>query len=226
MGQGAIKLSDMAEYIRVVMGLLRDETLETTLEGKRQKIRFLNADLGLINTRDPVALHVSAFGPKGMELTARLGAGWINFVGNDAVGIAWLRQMQQAWEQAGRDRADLSAVAFALGCVLEDGEPCDSPRAMAQAGPRAAVMLHRAADEALSGLPNSSPMPPAVADLVAGYVEASVSRISAPAAPASPSRASAGLVSPPFTVPQSEYPETPSPCPRAYQRAAPAPARR
>jgi 5,10-methylenetetrahydromethanopterin reductase len=172
MGQGAIKLSDMAEYIRVVMGLLRDETVETTLEGTRHKIRFLNPDLGLINTRDPVALHVSAFGPKGMGLTARLGAGWINFVGNDDVGIAWLRQMQQSWEQAGRDRADLSAVAFALGCVLEDGEPFDSPRAMAQAGPRAAVMLHRAADEALSGLPNSSPMPPAVADLVNGYVEA------------------------------------------------------
>ena len=41
---------------------------------------------------------------------------------------------------------------------------------MAQAGPRAAVMLHRAVDEALSGLPNSSPMPPSVADLVQGYV--------------------------------------------------------
>jgi len=78
--------------------------------------------------------------------------------------------MQLAWEKAGNDRADLQATAFALGCVLEPGEPADSPRAMAQAGPRAAVMLHRAADEALSGLPNSSPMPPLVADLVQGYV--------------------------------------------------------
>jgi 5,10-methylenetetrahydromethanopterin reductase len=47
---------------------------------------------------------------------------------------------------------DLQATAFALGCVLKDGEPADSERAMAQAGPRAAVMLHRAADEALAGL--------------------------------------------------------------------------
>ena len=171
MGQGAVKLSDMAEYIRVVMGLLDDETLETTMEGKPHKIRFLNPELGLINTRDPVALHLSAFGPKGMELTAKLHAGWINFVGNDAVGISWMKAMQLAWEKAGNDRAHLTAAAFALGCVLEPGEPADSPRAMAQAGPRAAVMLHRAADEALSGLPNSSPMPPAVADLVQGYVE-------------------------------------------------------
>lgn len=171
MGQGAVKLLDMAEYIRVVMGLLDDETLETTMEGKPHKIRFLNPELGLINTRDPVALHLSAFGPKGMELTAKLHAGWINFVGNDAVGISWMNAMQLAWEKAGNDRAHLTAAAFALGCVLEPGEPADSPRAMAQAGPRAAVMLHRAADEALSGLPNSSPMPPAVADLVQGYVE-------------------------------------------------------
>ncbi len=36
--------------------------------------------------------------------------------------------------------------------MLKDGEPANSPRAVAQAGPRAAVMLHRAADEALAGL--------------------------------------------------------------------------
>jgi 5,10-methylenetetrahydromethanopterin reductase len=60
---------------------------------------------------------------------------------------------------------------FALGCVLEAGEPLDSPRAMAQAGPRAAVLLHRAADEALAGLHNTSAVPPAVADVVARYVE-------------------------------------------------------
>jgi 5,10-methylenetetrahydromethanopterin reductase len=40
---------------------------------------------------------------------------------------------------------------------------------MAQAGPRAAVMLHRAADEALSGLAPGTTMPSARAEL-AGYV--------------------------------------------------------
>jgi 5,10-methylenetetrahydromethanopterin reductase len=66
--------------------------------------------------------------------------------------------------------SDLTAVAFALGCVLQPGEAADSERAMAQAGPRAAVLLHRAADEALSGLPNTSPVPEALAEAVAGYV--------------------------------------------------------
>ena len=55
--------------------------------------------------------------------------------------------------------------------MLQPGEAADSERAMAQAGPRAAVLLHRAADEALSGLPNTSPVPPELAEPIAGYVE-------------------------------------------------------
>src|SRR5213080_3924728 len=49
MGLGAIRLADMEEYIRVVMALLAKQTPEFTVEGKRQKIAFLNPELGLIN---------------------------------------------------------------------------------------------------------------------------------------------------------------------------------
>ena len=54
--------------------------------------------------------------------------------------------MRQTWVGAGRASSDLSAALFTLGCVLEDGEPADSERAVAQAGPLAAVGLHVAAD--------------------------------------------------------------------------------
>ncbi len=57
------------------------------------------------------------------------------------------------------------------GAILEEGEPADSPRAIAQAGPRAAMLLHRAADEVLAGMPNATPATAAIADAVAGYVE-------------------------------------------------------
>jgi 5,10-methylenetetrahydromethanopterin reductase len=171
MGLGAIRLADMEEYIRVVMALLAKQTPEFTVEGKRQKIAFLNPELRLINLTDPVGLHVSAYGPRARALTAKLGAGWLNFVGEVASGIAAMNAMRQSWEQAGRGADDLSAVAFALGCVLQPGEATDSERAIAQAGPRAAVLLHRAADEALAGLPNTSPVPPSVAEPVAAYVE-------------------------------------------------------
>lgn len=171
MGLGAMKLADMEEYIRVVMALLRNETVDFDVEGARRKIAFLNTDLGLINTQDPVGLHVSAYGPRARGLTARLGAGWLNFVGDVAGGTAAMAAMKQSWAKAGRPAGDLSAVAFALGCVLQPGEAMDGERAMAQAGPRAAVLLHRAADEAIAGLPNTSPVPPSVADAVAGYVK-------------------------------------------------------
>jgi 5,10-methylenetetrahydromethanopterin reductase len=152
MGFGAIKVKDMETYIAQVYGLLRRETVDFEMEGQTRKIRFLNPELPLFNTKDPIALHLSAFGPRTRALTAKLRAGWIDFVGKVENGIKEVEAMREAWSKAGHAVNDLQATAFALGCVLQDGEPADSDRAMAQAGPRAAVMLHRAADEALAGL--------------------------------------------------------------------------
>lgn len=171
MGLGAMKLADMEDYIRVVYGLLADEIVETSFEGKDRKIKFLNADAGLINVTDPVGLFVSAYGPRSRALTAKLKAGWLNFIGDVDYGVTTLQAMQQSWRDAGNAVEDLTATAFALGCVLADGEPFDSDRAMAQAGPRAAVILHRAADEAIAGLPNSSGIPPAAAEAIRKYVD-------------------------------------------------------
>jgi 5,10-methylenetetrahydromethanopterin reductase len=171
MGLGAMKLADMEEYIRIVQGLLADELLEAEFEGRQRKIKFLNPELGLINTRDPIALHVSAYGPRSRALVSKLGAGWLNFVSDVETAVASLQEMRTSWTKAGRDLADLSATEFALGCVLAEGEPYDSPRAVAQAGPRAAVVLHRAADEAIAGMPNASGVPDAAAEAIAGYVK-------------------------------------------------------
>ncbi len=169
MGFGAIKVKDMETYVHQVYGLLRRETVEFEMEGEKRKIRFLNPELPLFNTRDPIALHFSAFGPRTRALTAKFKAGWIDFVGKVENGVKEVTAMKEAWAEAGHAAGDLQATAFALGCVLADGEPADSARAMAQAGPRAAVMLHRAADEALVGLK------PGVAMLrtpeIDGYIE-------------------------------------------------------
>lgn len=169
MGFAAIKVKDMESYVQQVYGLLRRETVEFEMEGQKKQIRFLNPELPLFNTRDPIALHFSAFGPRTRALTAKFKAGWIDFVGKVENGVKELTAMQAAWREAGHAASDLYTTAFALGCVLKDGEPADSERAMAEAGPRAAVMLHRAADEALVGLK------PGVAMLttpeIDGYIE-------------------------------------------------------
>src|SRR3954468_9957500 len=109
MGLGAMKLADMEEYIRVVYGLLNGETLETNVEGKRKKIRFLNPDANLINTHDPIRLHVSAYGPKSQALTAKLNAGWKSFISDVPGSMAALEGMQQAWRAAGHSAGDLYA---------------------------------------------------------------------------------------------------------------------
>src|SRR6185369_13972461 len=128
-----------------------------------------NPELPLFNTKDPIALHLSAFGPRTRALTAKLKAGWIDFVSTVEHGVREVEAMRQDWQKAGHALGDLQTTAFALGCVLQDGEPADSDRAMAQAGPRAAVMLHRAADEALSGLKPGTAMPATKPELE-GYI--------------------------------------------------------
>src|SRR5688572_31893557 len=171
MGFGAIKVKDMETYIHQVYGLLRRETVEFEMEGEKKKIRFLNSELPLVNTKDPIALHLSAFGPRTRAVTAKLKAGWIDFVGKVENGIKEVEAMREAWTKAGHAIGDLQATAFALGCVLKDGEPANSERAMAQAGPRAAVMLHRAADEALAGLKPGIAMVSTTRPEMQGYVE-------------------------------------------------------
>src|SRR5260370_22688908 len=92
MGLGAVKLADLEDYVRVVTALLREETVEAEIEGKRRLIRLLNPELGLINTRDPIPLYLAAAGPRARALTARLGAGWINTAGGGPGAAARLRE--------------------------------------------------------------------------------------------------------------------------------------
>jgi 5,10-methylenetetrahydromethanopterin reductase len=171
MGLGAVKLADMEAYIQTVTALLREETVEAELEGKRRLIRLLNPELGLINTTDPIGLYIAASGPRARDLTARLGAGWIATGADVAGAIATLAEMRRQWSAASQATDALEAVLLTGGVVLDEHEPADSPRAVAQAGPRAAMLLHRAADAALMGWPAIAAIPPAVAETVAGYVE-------------------------------------------------------
>src|SRR5271156_2478331 len=62
MGFGAMKVKDMETYIAQVYALLNGEIVEFEMEGERRKIRFLNPELGAINTQDPIPLHFSAMG--------------------------------------------------------------------------------------------------------------------------------------------------------------------
>ena len=116
-----------------VQKLVAGETVTWDFEGKTRDIAFLNPDFGLINVDDPIALHVSAFGPKSRQLTAELGAGWLNFGAEESAAVSTLQSMQAAWRESGPPGQELYSTLFSLGCVLQPGEAADSERALAQA---------------------------------------------------------------------------------------------
>ena len=70
--------------------------------------------------------------------------------------------MRSAWSKAGHE-VTLDTVVQAGGVVLDENEPAESPRAIAQTWAARRMLLHRAADAALMGLPTSA-APPEVAD--------------------------------------------------------------
>lgn len=160
MGVGAIKLAAMEDYIRVVRGLLAGETVSWDYEGAPRKIRFLNPELGIINIADPIPLHVSALGPKGRRLTARLGAAWMNTVRDVDKGVAEMEDMKTAWREAGRDPNTLYATAVVGGAVLHAGDSYETPRVRAQAGPHASMTFHSLVEQAEFGTIAGTVLPP------------------------------------------------------------------
>ena len=170
MGAKAMKLKDMEDYIEVVYGMLRGETVPMEFEGQQRLVNFLNPELGLINIDDPVLLHISAFGQRSRELTARLNAAWINIVFTERTGLKDLDRMKTCWSEAGRQAEDLYSTMLTVGCVLDEGEGYDSPRAMANAGPAASVFLHSVV-EAEGYYGQSVPLPPEQRALVDRYLQ-------------------------------------------------------
>jgi 5,10-methylenetetrahydromethanopterin reductase len=142
MGLGPVPLARLEKYVEVVEGLLAGKTVEWSEEGGTHKIRFLNPELGLINIKDPIPTFVSAFGPKARALTAKMGANWIGTVSWPQREEADMKDFMAAWKNNGRNVADVYVAASAGGCVLDEGEPANSPRSMAQAGPFAAIAFH------------------------------------------------------------------------------------
>ncbi len=139
-------LADMEAYVVAVEGLLRGETIDVAMEGATRRTGFLDPVPPLHNIVDPIPTHISAFGPKGRRLVAKLGAGWLGSTGTADSEATALAEMRAAWAEAGRDPAALHATIVGSGAVLDEGEAADSPRARAQAAPLAAVAFHALAE--------------------------------------------------------------------------------
>lgn len=142
LGLGPVKLADLETYVRQVEALLRGERIDFEMEGQVSRTGFLDPTPPVMNIADPIPTHISAFGPRGRRLTAKLGAGWIGSVGSPESEAAAIADMRDAWQAEGRNLASLATTLVGTGAVLDQGEPFDSARAKAQAGPLAAVAFH------------------------------------------------------------------------------------
>jgi len=164
MGLGPMKLDQFREYLRVVRGLLKGETVEWDFEGVRRKIRFLNPEFGMINIDDPIPLHISAFAPAARRMTAEIADGWITFMSAMPRTLREAEQIADACREAGRDPKTLYRTVFTLGRVLDPGESPASPHARAEAGPMAAVFFHGLVEATIS-----LQLPPEIAPLMEEY---------------------------------------------------------
>jgi 5,10-methylenetetrahydromethanopterin reductase len=142
LGLGAMRLAEVEDYVRAVEALLRGETADIVIEDAPRRTGFFGPVPPVMNIADPIPTHVSAFGPKGRRLAARLGAGWLGSLGSPDSEAAAIVDMRDAWAAEGRDPARLHATIVGSGAVLDDGEDAGSARARAQAGPLAAVVFH------------------------------------------------------------------------------------
>jgi 5,10-methylenetetrahydromethanopterin reductase len=170
MALGAMKLSDMVEYVRVMRALWSGKTVSASVEGREpRKLRFINQPprFAYFDVEHPISVHISAFAPKGRRLTAEVADGWIDFIFGAEGAIADLRKVDGDCKAIGRDPNSLWKTGFTLGCVLEDGEAYDSPRARAQAGPQAIVILHNAVESEERGSPLA--LPPALQPALQAY---------------------------------------------------------
>ena len=161
MGLKPVTLARMSKYIEVVQALLAGEMVDWDEEGGTHKIRFLNPDAGLINIDDPIPLAISALGPKARATVAKYGAQWIGGSSYPEREQAEIEELGNLWAEHGRDPDDFYAVCSIGGRVLDEGEAPDSPKALAQAGPFAAIMFHNAVEEAEFGslVPGAFPFP-------------------------------------------------------------------
>ena len=146
MGLKAIPLRKMKKYVGRVQELLSGQVIEWDFESKNRKLGFLNPDLGLINIDDPIALHISAMGPKSRELVAEMGAGWLNFGSELESLVRDVEDLKSHWQSRQEPRAKMKNTLFFLGAVLGEDQGKNAEKLMLQAAPWTAVMLHNLAE--------------------------------------------------------------------------------
>lgn len=147
MARRPARLKEFEAFLDTVRRMLRGEEAPFTYRGETTDVAFQMADLGFVNVRDPVPIHVSAFGPKGQRLAGAYGDGLVVSVPPVRRAVErCLANVAAGAADAGRDfdRSRFDLTTLTATAVLEPGEGLDSERVIEQCGPMAVMALHYA----------------------------------------------------------------------------------
>ncbi len=150
MGHKPMRIAEFDRYLADLRPLLRGEELDYEWRGHTAPIQHLMPDDGFVRFDPPVPIHVSAFGPKALDLAARHGDGLITSAPPEPHAIQGLRQIVADHRVAhglSGERADFPISTLTTVCVLEPGESADSDRVKQQVGAFAIAGLHYAYEQ-------------------------------------------------------------------------------
>ncbi len=148
MGQRPMRVTDYAEYLRVLSALLRGEAVDYTYNGVTRPIRILMHDKEYMNLEPKIPLYVSGFGPRAMELAGRYGDGLVFAIPPRGVPVAEaLGHARRGASAVGRPFDQFRNCALTNIALLEVGEPVDSERVIRTVGPNVMASVYYFYDE-------------------------------------------------------------------------------
>jgi 5,10-methylenetetrahydromethanopterin reductase len=145
MGHKPLRIAEFDRYLADLRPLLSGEEIDYEWRGHRAPIRHLMPDDGFVRFDPPVPIHVSAFGPRALDLAAKHGDGLITSAPPDPNAIRGLRAaVTERRQEHGRstERADFPISTLTTVCVLQPGEAIDSDRVKREVGAFAIAALH------------------------------------------------------------------------------------
>ena len=144
MGQPPMRIADYGEYLRVLRGLLRGETVDYAFEGARQPIKMLIREKKYMSLEPRIPLYVSAFGPRAMEVGGQYGDGLV--IAIPPRGLPPAAALERARVGARRDGRELGRdfhlAALTNVVLLEPGEAANSERVIRAVGPNVMASVY------------------------------------------------------------------------------------
>ncbi len=145
MGHKPMTIDAFDRYLTELRPLLRGEEAAVHWAGAVSPVRHLMAGHGFVRFDPAIPIHVSAFGPRSLELAARHGDGLITSAPPEPEAIAGLRAaLVRSGDANGRaiTRAGFPVATLTTMCVLDVGEAVDSERCRRDVGAFAIAGLH------------------------------------------------------------------------------------